>query len=97
MANRQKPAKIWQVRAKPVGHMTDGEKAIWAVAYVAEYQHLRRNPGGRIWESWQAAKMAVDFASEAVVSAQAAVDNTCLANSSAQAHLKTMVNYRKVK
>lgn len=83
-----------KVRARAPSHMTDGEKAIWAAAYVAEYRHWMSSPNGRVWQPFQAAKFAIAKAADAVVSARMAIDSSGLENAVHQAFLKTMVGYR---
>jgi hypothetical protein len=78
-------------RARPEGHMTSGEKIIWAAAYVAEYRHWMTASGGRMWEPWQAAKFAIARASETVLAARGIVSSSHLENSDHQAFLRTML------
>jgi hypothetical protein len=85
------------VRAKPIGYMTMGEKAIWAAAYVAEFRHWMTTDPNRRWQPSQAANFAIEKASTAVLAAREAVDPSGIGNAVDQAFLKTMVSHREVK
>jgi len=71
--------------------MTEGEKAIWAAAYVSEYQLRRSYQNSRLVLPEKAAEIAIVRASEAVTAARRSLDSSYLVDVVHQGFLKSMV------